>query len=196
MKKIFAALLTITALFVLTSCGVEEILPVATYATEKSVDITENTAFSAEEDTTSETVVPETEETTTTTVETTTATTVTTTSAITTTTEAATITEAIIAIEAATTTEAIVITEVTTVTETTTTTSAPIVTSPKPDFPGADYEAILDGTKTVCIAASGKGECYHLDENCSRMKGVVWMTLTEAESRDYRPCKKCFKGYF
>lgn len=44
----------------------------------------------------------------------------------------------------------------------------------------------------VYIAASGRGECYHLSKKCSRMRGrVVKMKLKKAK-KNYRPCSKCY----
>lgn len=44
---------------------------------------------------------------------------------------------------------------------------------------------------TVYIAASGNGSKYHTNPNCSRMKGTIKLTVSEAESRGYSPCSKC-----
>lgn len=73
------------------------------------------------------------------------------------------------------------------------------VSADKPDFPGSDYIAELDGGTIIFIPASGNGTKYHKNENCSNMKGnVIKMTVTEAEQRGYTPCKKskCFGSYF
>lgn len=73
------------------------------------------------------------------------------------------------------------------------------VSADKPDFPGSDYIAELDGGTIIFIPASGNGTKYHKNENCSNMKGnVIKMTVTEAEQRGYTPCRKskCFGSYF
>ena len=46
-------------------------------------------------------------------------------------------------------------------------------------------------TQTVYIASSGKGKKYHTDPSCSKMKGTVALSVSEAQSRGYGPCKKC-----
>ena len=46
----------------------------------------------------------------------------------------------------------------------------------------------------VFIAASGNGECYHTNKNCSRMRGRVnKLTKKAAKRRGYRACKKCYR---
>lgn len=48
--------------------------------------------------------------------------------------------------------------------------------------------------ESVYVAASGNGKCYHNDPNCSKMNGNVFiMSREEAEQKDYRACKKCYK---
>ncbi|MDD6794199.1 MAG: hypothetical protein PUE01_02120 [Clostridiaceae bacterium] len=48
--------------------------------------------------------------------------------------------------------------------------------------------------ETVYIAASGKGNCYHNDPNCSKMNGNVnSMSRNDAENQGYRACKKCYR---
>ncbi len=45
----------------------------------------------------------------------------------------------------------------------------------------------------VYIAASGRGKCYHLSAECSRMRGrVKKMKLKQAKKAGYRPCGKCY----
>lgn len=46
-------------------------------------------------------------------------------------------------------------------------------------------------TQTVYIAASGNGTKYHMSSSCSNMKGTVALSVSEAKSRGYSPCKKC-----
>ena len=63
---------------------------------------------------------------------------------------------------------------------------------------GSTFNTIDTQAKTrqqyVYIAASGRGECYHLSKNCSRMRGrVVKLTIKKAKSQGYRPCKKCYR---
>ena len=77
--------------------------------------------------------------------------------------------------------------------------STPKSSTSKPDFPGSDYQAFLDGTLIVYIAASGKGTKYHDDPTYSNMNNnVISMTKSEAEARGYGPCQrsKCFGHYF
>lgn len=45
---------------------------------------------------------------------------------------------------------------------------------------------------TVYVAASGKGKKYHSNPNCSNMKGTKSMSVAQAESAGYTPCKKCY----
>lgn len=45
---------------------------------------------------------------------------------------------------------------------------------------------------TVYVAASGKGSKYHSNPNCSRMKGTITMTVSQAQAAGYDPCSKCF----
>ena len=44
----------------------------------------------------------------------------------------------------------------------------------------------------VYIAASGNGTKYHSDPHCSRMNGVIEMSVEEAQAMGYTPCKKCY----
>ena len=44
----------------------------------------------------------------------------------------------------------------------------------------------------VYIAASGNGTKYHSDPHCSRMNGVIEMSVEEAQALGYTPCKKCY----
>lgn len=47
---------------------------------------------------------------------------------------------------------------------------------------------------TVYIASSGKGEKYHSNPDCSRMKGNVdSLSRSEAVNAGYGPCKKCYR---
>ena len=45
---------------------------------------------------------------------------------------------------------------------------------------------------SVYIAASGNGTKYHSDPHCSRMNGVIEMSVDEAQAMGYTPCKKCY----
>ena len=45
---------------------------------------------------------------------------------------------------------------------------------------------------SVYIAASGNGTKYHSDPHCSRMNGVIEMSVEEAQAMGYTPCKKCY----
>lgn len=42
------------------------------------------------------------------------------------------------------------------------------------------------------VYVSGSGKKYHSNSSCSGMKSPQELTLTEAESRGYTPCKKCY----
>lgn len=44
---------------------------------------------------------------------------------------------------------------------------------------------------TVYIASSGNGKKYHTRSTCSNMKGTTALTVSQAKSRGYTPCKKC-----
>lgn len=44
----------------------------------------------------------------------------------------------------------------------------------------------------VYVASSGNGKRYHSNPNCSNMKRVDELSKSEAESRGYTPCKKCY----
>ncbi len=44
---------------------------------------------------------------------------------------------------------------------------------------------------TVYVAASGNGSKYHTNPNCSRMKGTISMTVSEAKAAGYTACSKC-----
>lgn len=51
---------------------------------------------------------------------------------------------------------------------------------------------IVANSSKVYVAASGKGKCYHRDQNCSRMKGnVVEKSIDEATSQGFKACEKC-----
>lgn len=45
--------------------------------------------------------------------------------------------------------------------------------------------------RTVYIASSGNGKKYHSNPNCSRMKGTISLTISQAQGRGYGPCSKC-----
>lgn len=48
------------------------------------------------------------------------------------------------------------------------------------------------GGGTVYVAASGKGSKYHSNPNCSRMKGTITMSVSQAQAAGYIPCSKCY----
>lgn len=52
--------------------------------------------------------------------------------------------------------------------------------------------AAQQNERTVYVAASGKGKKYHSNPNCSRMKGVNELTISQAKAQGYGPCSKCF----
>lgn len=43
----------------------------------------------------------------------------------------------------------------------------------------------------VYVASSGKGKCWHTDENCSHMRDAYEITLREAIDSGYKKCSKC-----
>lgn len=45
---------------------------------------------------------------------------------------------------------------------------------------------------TVYVAASGNGQRYHSRSSCSNMKGTVSLSVSQAQSQGYTPCKKCY----
>lgn len=55
----------------------------------------------------------------------------------------------------------------------------------------AEAQAKSVQERTVYIASSGKGKKYHYDSTCSKMKGTISLTISEAESQGYTPCSKC-----
>lgn len=46
---------------------------------------------------------------------------------------------------------------------------------------------------SVYIASSGNGSKYHSNPSCSRMKGTISMTRSEAEAQGYTACAKCYR---
>lgn len=46
--------------------------------------------------------------------------------------------------------------------------------------------------RTVYVAASGNGKKYHSNPSCSRMKGTISLTVSQAEAQGYTPCSKCY----
>ena len=62
--------------------------------------------------------------------------------------------------------------------------SAPIVE--QPSTPSEPTEEM------VYIAGSGEGTKYHSNPDCSNMSNPVEITLNEAQSRGYEPCKRCY----
>lgn len=65
-------------------------------------------------------------------------------------------------------------------------TAPPETTVPETTSASSHYE------RTVYVAASGNGTKYHSNKNCSRMKGVIEMTISEAQRAGYSPCSRCF----
>lgn len=57
---------------------------------------------------------------------------------------------------------------------------------------GATAHGGTEQGRSVYIASSGNGKKYHSNPNCSRMKGTITLSVNEAESRGYTPCKKCY----
>lgn len=51
--------------------------------------------------------------------------------------------------------------------------------------------AAQQNERTVYVAASGNGKKYHSNPSCSRMKGTISLTVSQAESQGYAPCSKC-----
>lgn len=47
------------------------------------------------------------------------------------------------------------------------------------------------GGGTVYVAASGNGKKYHSNPSCSKMKGTISMTVSEAKAAGYSACSKC-----
>lgn len=62
--------------------------------------------------------------------------------------------------------------------------------SPAP-APPASVQSTESQEITVYVAASGNGKRYHTNPTCSRMKGAVSLSISEAEAQGYTPCKKC-----
>lgn len=48
------------------------------------------------------------------------------------------------------------------------------------------------GGGTVYVAASGNGSKYHSSPSCSRMKGTITMSVSQAQAAGYTPCSKCY----
>ena len=46
--------------------------------------------------------------------------------------------------------------------------------------------------KNIAVLASGNGTKYHSDPHCSRMNGVIEMSVEEVQAMGYTPCKKCY----
>ena len=58
--------------------------------------------------------------------------------------------------------------------------------------PASSSNAQTPVQAVVYIAASGNGTKYHSDPHCSRMNGVIEMSVEEAQAMGYTPCKKCY----
>ncbi len=86
--------------------------------------------------------------------------------------------------------------ETTDTTTTIETTTAPIITTTtliETEPPETQAPAPVVQERHVYVAASGNGSKYHSDPNCSRMNGnVIEYSISDAESRGYTPCKKCY----
>lgn len=52
--------------------------------------------------------------------------------------------------------------------------------------------AAQQNERTVYVAASGNGKKYHSSPSCSRMKGTISLTVSQAEAQGYGPCSKCY----
>lgn len=57
---------------------------------------------------------------------------------------------------------------------------------------GVTTQGGTERSQSVYIASSGKGKKYHSNPNCSNMKGATALSVSEAQSRGYSPCKKCY----
>ena len=57
---------------------------------------------------------------------------------------------------------------------------------------GAAAQGGTERGQSVYIASSGKGKKYHSNPNCSNMKGTTTLSVSEAQSRGYTPCSKCY----
>lgn len=112
-----------------------------------------------------------------------------------TTTEAPTTTQAPTTTEAPTTTQASTTTEAPTTTQAPTTTEAPTTaqtpTTTKVTQAEEAYDA-QENTATVWIASSGNGYAYHARSTCGNMKKSTPISLSDAQTRGYTPCKKCY----
>lgn len=86
--------------------------------------------------------------------------------------------------------------ETTNTTTTIETTTTPIITTTtiiETEPPETEAPAPVIQERHVYVAASGQGERYHSNPNCSKMNGnVIEYSVDEAESRGYTPCKKCY----
>lgn len=72
-------------------------------------------------------------------------------------------------------------------------TATPIPTATPTPVPTATAEPIVpvaENGPTVWI--SGTGSKYHSNPNCSNMSSPTEISLSDAESRGYEPCKKCY----
>ena len=58
--------------------------------------------------------------------------------------------------------------------------------------PASSSNAQTPVQAVVYIAASGNGTKYHSNPHCSRMNGVIEMSVEEAQAMGYTPCKKCY----
>ena len=47
--------------------------------------------------------------------------------------------------------------------------------------------------RTVYVASSCNGDCYHSRPQCGRMKNSYVISKSRAETSGYRPCKKCYR---
>ena len=63
--------------------------------------------------------------------------------------------------------------------------------TPTPEPTEQPTPAPTQGVIYVYVAASGNGECYHFDKNCSQMNGNVKRMKLKKAKKKYRPCSRC-----
>ena len=63
--------------------------------------------------------------------------------------------------------------------------------TPAPTAEPTEKPTPTPGTVYVYVAASGNGECYHFDKNCSQMNGNVKRMKLKKAKKKYRPCSRC-----
>ena len=67
-----------------------------------------------------------------------------------------------------------------------------IPTSNSSSYTGSSTSTSNNKSAMVYVASSGNGKKYHSNPNCSRMKGTIHITLSEAQAEGYTACKKCY----